>query len=129
MSYFKHFSTGKTCRAMFAIEEIPSFCGGRLFRGLSVEYRDPNESATPHAKVYESFLDVVIQQVENYNLGSTHIHDCEGGNWDHYLFKKLPESMELVTERWKHTFLLTPFYLNGNSGNMVRSLTIISQSK
>lgn len=125
--YFKHPSTGKTCRANFSVDEISSFCGGRLFRTLSLDYIEP-PAGTAH-KVFDTFLDVVIHTVEEFNLGSTHIHDCEDGYWDIYLFNRLPESMELVTEFRKNTFLLTPYYLNGNSGNMVRSLTIISQNK
>lgn len=120
--YFKPPTSSEVIKAYFSCHEIPTFCGGRIFCNIGME-----RSQSVGITVYDSLLEAILTCVQEWTYGSTHIHDRSGGIWDMFLFNYLPESMEVIKNNWKHTFFLTPFYVNGNSGNLVRSLTIISQ--
>lgn len=123
--YFKHPTSSEIIKTYFSCQEICTFCGGRLFCNIGMEHY--KEAQPVGSTVYDSLLEAILTHAQEWPSGSTHIHDCSGGIWDTFLFKYLPESMEVIKTNWKHTFFLTPFYRNGNSGNLVRSLTIISQ--
>lgn len=123
--HFKHPTYSEIIKVTFSCQEIYAFCGGRLFCNIGMEHYEKAESVG--RTVYDSLLEGILTHVQDWPRGSTHIHDCSGGIWDTFLFNYLPESMEVINGKWKHTFFLTPFYVNGNSGNLVRSLTIISQ--
>lgn len=123
--------TVQTKEGAFAYEakDVPYFCGGLRFCDL----RRAKPAAAPLAWSAllrgETLLSSVLDCLAAEGVASGFISDAVGGLWDTYLFRDVFTAEQLDTgctiTKDGNTYVLSPPYMNANSGNMVQSLIII----
>lgn len=121
--------TVKTEENVFSYDtqEVPSFCGGVRFFYLH-DVSQYYYSRANAAKV-QTLLSSVLAYLVRCRVASGFISDTVGGLWHTHLFRDVFTAEQLDTgctiTKDGSTYVLSPPYMNANSGNMVQSLIII----